>query len=124
MRVFVDDRGTEWTAWEVHPSRAGWHGQERRSGIDRRATAARATAPDERRRGPDRRLQTLRAVRTLGAVLAGGWLAFQAGTTRRRLTPIPPGWERLDDAELAALCRQAPSSQAVAPLFRVDAGAV
>ena len=119
MRVFVDEGGTEWTAWEVHPSRAGWHGQERRSGSDRRA--ARATAPDERRRGPDRRAQTLRAVRTLGAALAGGWLAFQAGVTRRRLIPIPPGWERLSDTELAALCRQAPSSPAVAPLYQPGA---
>ncbi|HEV3052770.1 MAG TPA: hypothetical protein VGX50_20820, partial [Longimicrobium sp.] len=39
--------------------------------------------------------------------MAGGWLAFQAGTVRRRAAPIPLGWERMSDVELAALCSRA-----------------
>ena len=36
-----------------------------------------------------------------------GWLAFEAGEAKRRLSPIPEGWEELDEAELRALCREA-----------------
>jgi hypothetical protein len=35
------------------------------------------------------------------------WLTFESGTARRRLTPIPNGWERATDDELAALCSTA-----------------
>jgi hypothetical protein len=38
-----------------------------------------------------------------------GWLSFQtlAGTEKRSLSPIPPGWETLSDAELADLLEKA-----------------
>ena len=39
--------------------------------------------------------------------LARGWLSFESGNDRRRLAPIPSGWETVDDEELAALCRRA-----------------
>ena len=48
--------------------------------------------------------------------LRQGWLAFQSGHERRRLAPIPPAWESLDDTELAALARQA------TPLTVVESG--
>lgn len=31
---------------------------------------------------------------------AGGWLSFQRGTERRRLAPIPAGWEHAGDDQL------------------------
>jgi hypothetical protein len=31
-----------------------------------------------------------------------GWLCFQSFTERRRLAPIPPGWDEWDDAALMA----------------------
>jgi hypothetical protein len=119
MRVFLDETGTEWMAWAVDPTRGAWDGQNRRTERDRRRRLAgsAAAAAGERRRVPDRRVQALRVLRTLGATLATGWLAFQAGTERRRISPIPPDWERLPEAELVALCRQAqPRPAAVAPL--------
>ena len=33
-------------------------------------------------------------------VPVGGWLCFQSGSIRRRLMPIPPGWDRVADDQL------------------------
>jgi hypothetical protein len=38
---------------------------------------------------------------------AEGWLAFQAGQERRRLAPVPLGWEQLDESALEQLCQAA-----------------
>jgi hypothetical protein len=32
--------------------------------------------------------------------LKGGWLAFEGGGERRRLSPVPPDWQRATEAEL------------------------
>jgi hypothetical protein len=39
--------------------------------------------------------------------LQDGWLAFQNGDEKRRLTPIPDGWSVLTERELCALLREA-----------------
>ena len=49
-----------------------------------------------------------------------GWLVFEsADGEKRRLAPVPPDWESLDDAELSALCSeatpQAPRKKATLP---------
>jgi hypothetical protein len=106
MRAFRDDGGTEWTVWEVRPGQIVIGASERRAGHDRRV----APAPDpviERRRGRDRRVEARQVATGLGSDLAGGWLAFQAGAVRRRLAPVPDGWDRMSDAELVALCGRA-----------------
>jgi hypothetical protein len=36
-----------------------------------------------------------------------GWLAFEGGGVRKRLSPIPPQWEQCDDATLESLCASA-----------------
>lgn len=36
--------------------------------------------------------------------LVNGWLCFQSGGQKRRVAPIPAGWEKLDDMELGLLC--------------------
>lgn len=36
-----------------------------------------------------------------------GWLAFECPEGKRRLSPIPPAWEDMDDEGLATLCMQA-----------------
>jgi hypothetical protein len=36
--------------------------------------------------------------------MAGGWLCFESVAEKRRLHPIPPGWENGSDAELWQLC--------------------
>ena len=114
MRVFRDDTGTEWTAWEVQPGQFVIGAAEQRTGRDRRV----APAPDpiiERRRGDERRVHPRRVLTLLGQELARGWLAFQAGGVRRRLSPVPAGWDQLPDANLAALCARATESQRGTP---------
>lgn len=39
--------------------------------------------------------------------MSDGWLCFESRRGKRRLAPIPQGWEALADAELDALCRAA-----------------
>lgn len=100
QRIFRDDQGTEWTVIGVVPKAS-----DRRAGEDRRRTVA----PDvvvERRRAPDRRLRS-RARALLTGGLEGGWLCFLAGDVRRRIAPIPSGWEGLSDRELAQLLARA-----------------
>ena len=96
FRSFTAADGAAWDVWDVRPQQgAGWAGLERRSSFDRRLRAAPGLHPDDdERRVPDRRGAVTRA-------LGGGWLAFQSGQDRRRLAPIPPGWEDADEATLA-----------------------
>lgn len=53
---------------------------------------------------------------SLGTELRDGWLCFQCGAERRRLTPIPEDWDKLADGELEPLFEQA---YAVAPTTHV-----
>jgi hypothetical protein len=39
--------------------------------------------------------------------LQQGWLAFQCGEQRRRLAPLPPGWDEMSDRALLGLMDQA-----------------
>jgi hypothetical protein len=110
-RTFVDANGVEWQVWDVVPS---WTWAERRK-TDRRegvrpGTGADRASPNgppqpERRRLSDRRGDGSRqlVVRTGSEE---GWLTFESAGQRRRLTPIPRGWETLPDLTLAELCRR------------------
>ena len=39
--------------------------------------------------------------------MAAGWLCFDSPAEKRRLYPIPAGWEESEDAELWRLCSNA-----------------
>jgi hypothetical protein len=104
MRTFVDEQGTEWTAWEVRPGVGSLARPERRAQDRRREQAPEPVV--ERRRGPDRRTRASRS-RTALVPRMEAWLAFQAGTVRRRLVPIPGAWDAMTDEQLRALCRTA-----------------
>lgn len=85
-----------WEVWEVEPSHA-----ERRAGHDRR----RAPRP-----GPDRR-RTIDHMRVrISSEFTSGWLCFQSSHEKRRLAPVPDGWEHLEDAALEPLLDQATPS--------------
>jgi len=98
LRMFRDERGCEWRVWEVRPLRP-----ERRSAERRRTTEAVAR---DRREGSDRRVLMETRVRLLHG-LAHGWLTFDSDREKRRLAPIPAGWELLPDRMLSLLCREA-----------------
>ncbi len=42
-----------------------------------------------------------------GTAYANGWLCFESVTEKRRLAPIPEGWEFLDVPTLQQLCESA-----------------
>lgn len=43
--------------------------------------------------------------------LQGGWLCFDSGNEKRRLSPIPVDWEKAGMDALEAYCRQAAAVQ-------------
>jgi hypothetical protein len=107
-RTFIDSDGTRWEVWAVRLQAV-----ERRSGRERRANAhgrsESSHAPlTERRRGDRRQLHGHESPRLrVGERFAGGWLAFESPTERRRLAPIPADWLTASDRELGSLCERA-----------------
>jgi hypothetical protein len=95
-RQITDSKRTTWEVWDVEPS----HADRRMSGGDRRQS---------RRTSGERRRVTDRSRVRIKSDLAHGWLAFESKHDRRRLAPIPTGWEALDEAALERLCEQAQS---------------
>ena len=99
LRTFIDSLGREWSAFDVVP-----RDNERRH-RDRRADDAVETFTDRRENG-DRRL-TPGSQSMLVSQASQGWLCFERGVDRRRLTPIPEGWEQCDEKQLETYCSQA-----------------
>lgn len=96
-RAFRDPNDHEWNVWDVLP---GW--TERRH-ADRRRNPPDAPSPvPDRRRGAERRARQESKVR-LGDGLERGWLTFESADEKRRLAPIPSGWDSLSDEELRRL---------------------
>lgn len=102
LRSFRGSDGVLWQVWSVIPGFR--ESGERRRGYDRRSPdpVLRYTGP-ERRTHPDRRRTAL----FLASTLAAGWLVFESPSERRRLSPIPPGWDACSDAQLERWCERA-----------------
>lgn len=77
LRGFIDSTGVEWRVWEVLPSKAAI-GDHASSLASLQATA-----------------------------FANGWLCFESNDEKRRLAPIPPGWDAGAPEALERLCAQA-----------------
>lgn len=90
-RTFTDVLGVIWEVWEVYPRLL-----ERRLLRERRAARRRS---GERRHVPVGRP-------TLPRQIMGGWLAFQSRHERRRVIPVPDGWEDCSDRELQGFLSQ------------------
>lgn len=78
LRGFTDSTGVEWRVWEVIPSRAAIGSTGTRSRTSLNSTP-----------------------------YANGWLCFECDAEKRRLAPIPEGWEHRPPAEIAKLLGQA-----------------
>jgi hypothetical protein len=92
LREFSDGEGRGWRVWNVHPARG--YSSSRAGGERRRRAGAYA---GEERRGHERRHLTL----TLPG-LERGWLCFEAGEEKRRMSPIPDDWESCPPERLDA----------------------
>ncbi|MBA3645883.1 MAG: hypothetical protein H0W63_06860 [Gemmatimonadaceae bacterium] len=101
-RTFTDARGKRWEVWLVLPAAAERRASERRVFADRR-TENRAYGT-ERRVTPDRRRSLFRRV-GVAAVFENGWLCFESDEEKRRLAPVPDGWNDADAEKLQAWCQ-------------------
>lgn len=81
-----------WDVWEVYPS-----------AVEQRMSGEFPAVQDDDGRPQERREVRIR----VPAALEGGWLAFQSGTQRRRLAPIPASWISLSDEDLIRLLARA-----------------
>jgi hypothetical protein len=93
-REFTDSRRITWNVWDVYPALGDRRGPLSDRRHFRREAADRRTAPD---------VTPLR----VSPEYTHGWLAFQSGHERRRLAPVPEGWQVLDDPDLERLCQAA-----------------
>jgi hypothetical protein len=98
LRTFTDAQGNEWQAFDVVPRDV-----ERRS-YDRRSSAE-VRVEDADRREEERRLSVGRRPTRLSN--SEGWLVFEQGGNRRRLSPIPSDWMKATDAALEQYCKAA-----------------
>jgi hypothetical protein len=98
-RQFTDEHGVVWVVWDVHPDDLGRMVYDRRT-RQRAESPVRASAD-----GPD---DVASSGRSVDPELQRGWLCFQAGTEKRRFTPIPPQWEELPDSVLRVMLEVAP----------------
>jgi hypothetical protein len=101
LRNFEDSRGRACTVWNVTPFAV--QGTERRM-VERRVSRGVVYSGPERRTSRDRRMRTAEAMMP---GLGSGWLCFERGEEKRRLTPIPPGWEAAPDVQLDEFFQQA-----------------
>ncbi|MEX2110752.1 MAG: hypothetical protein WD802_09135 [Gemmatimonadaceae bacterium] len=101
-KIFAAPNGSNWEVWMVVPTEA-----ERRRGERRgtKTTAGFLYRGPERRLGPDRR-QTNGGTRTVvSAGFEKGWLCFESEEgEKRRLAPVPEGWEDAQDDKLWLWC--------------------
>lgn len=102
FRDFVDSDGLEWQAFDVIPRTTERRTAERRSGEVRSVEEG----SDTERRESDRRFVGVGRA-ALTPTVRSGWLVFERGAERRRLSPIPENWHRLTDSELDAYLRVA-----------------
>jgi hypothetical protein len=86
LRPFTDSRGEQWQVWDVIP-------QYVTAGVSPYAQKSRELD------GDDDACST-----GVTPDMEDGWLCFESATEKRRLHPIPRGWEARSDAELEALC--------------------
>lgn len=79
LRGFTDSTGVEWRVWEVFPTIAG----------------------------SETSTQTHSRSSLKNTEFANGWLCFESVSEKRRLAPIPPGWELREPHTLEELRNRA-----------------
>jgi hypothetical protein len=108
-RTFVDSAGRRWEVWLVTPAAA-----ERRR-TDRRAKAGGSMAGgggshegvSDRRITPERRRNPFRRNLDVASEYSNGWLCFEGGGEKRRLAPVPDGWDQAGPDRLATWLQSA-----------------
>jgi hypothetical protein len=105
-RTFMDPDGKRWEVWLVTPAAA-----ERRR-ADRRAAgggggSGEFPAFSDRRRTPERRQNPFRRHLEVASEYSSGWLCFESEGDKRRLAPVPDGWNEAGPATLGGWLQRA-----------------
>jgi len=90
-----------WDVWQVHPSAAERRFVQRRVKDEDRGDAGDRRSGDERRTSEKAR-GTARV--TIAPEFTYGWLCFETMGEKRRLAPVPEGWDRADDETIEQWC--------------------
>jgi hypothetical protein len=90
-RTFLDTAGKRWEVWLVTPAAAERRKADRRTVSSPGAEAFKGSL--DRRKTPERRRSTFLRSASVASEFSGGWLCFESEGEKRRLAPIPPGWE-------------------------------
>jgi len=104
-KIFEGPNGVKWEVWLVVPTEAERRRGERR--VAHGSAALRYSGP-ERRAGPDRRTRVSSARTVLSPDFESGWLCFESAQgEKRRLVPVPGGWDSAANEELWSWCEAA-----------------
>src|SRR5690349_6117122 len=97
-RQYRDEQDVVWQVWDIHPTE-----------VARRLRTHTTTQGADIASDTSESLGALSAMTRMAVSgeLVGGWLCFESDREKRRLWPIPSGWELLSDAELTTLCSTA-----------------
>lgn len=104
-RIFTDSTGSEWQVWDIVPQLS----ERRDSGErERRVAIVPIEFADRRRAGGGMsRRQTVARRALLRGSYSQGWLCFDNGSEKRRLTPIPNDWTTCSDELIETYMRHA-----------------
>jgi hypothetical protein len=103
-RIFTDSTGSEWQVWDVVPLMTERREGGEAGGMERRVRVMPIDFAD-RRRDARRTTQVRRAL--LRGTYSQGWLCFDNGRQKRRLTPIPGDWTTCSDELIETYMRHA-----------------
>lgn len=97
-RTFLDSTGKRWEVWMVTPAAAERRKVDRRAGL---AGAESGATFADRRRMPERRKNPFRRTIEVASEYSRGWLCFESEGEKRRLAPVPEGWEEAGPDRMA-----------------------
>jgi len=102
-RQFIDDDGSVWAVWDVHPARI-WE-----------SIGTSKASPEH----PSPPLPHRECGGPIEHSLASGWLCFESGERKLRLAPIPADWEALGSSDLMLLLNTATVVNRPKPVIRL-----
>ena len=89
-RTFLDTTGKRWEVWLVTPAAAERRRADRRAGSSASGNAFQGTL--DRRKTPERRRSPFQRSTSVASEFSQGWLCFESEGEKRRLAPVPDGW--------------------------------
>jgi hypothetical protein len=92
-RTFLDSTGKRWEVWLVTPAAAERRRVDRRAGASSSPSAEGHSGNLDRRKTPERRRSPFQRSVTVASEFSQGWLCFESEGEKRRLAPIPAGWQ-------------------------------